>query len=104
MEERELLHLDVAPLGELRRRGRLADEPLIGQVLARRRDPFDAQVPREMILDFGDRARLADLAQVVEHRRKELRRSLGEVAIDGIERRAAPTLRSSSADSEGRHR
>ena len=103
MEERELLHLDVAPRGEPGGSGRLADEPLIGQILARRRHPFDAQVPREMILDFGDRARLADLTQVVEHRREELRRPLVEVAIDGVERRA-DGLRGLFGDSGGRHR
>src|SRR6187200_814293 len=33
VKEGQLLHLDVAPLGELNRRGCLADEPLVGQVL-----------------------------------------------------------------------
>src|SRR6516162_3121304 len=38
VEEGQLLHFDGAPPGELDRRGGLADEPLVGQILARRRD------------------------------------------------------------------
>src|SRR6516225_3472234 len=37
VEEGQLLHLDVAPPGELHRGGSLADEAQVGQVLARER-------------------------------------------------------------------
>src|ERR1700733_2409819 len=35
VKECQFLHFDVALLGELNRRGSLADEPLVGQILAR---------------------------------------------------------------------
>src|SRR5262245_51621915 len=53
VKEGQLLHFDVALLCELHRRGGLADEPQVGQILARRGDTADVQVPLEMALDLG---------------------------------------------------
>src|SRR5262245_10272014 len=53
VEEGQPLHCDVALPGELHRRGGPADEPLVGQILARRRDAAHIQVPPEMPLDLG---------------------------------------------------
>src|SRR5262245_45597134 len=74
VEEREFLHLNIAPLREQDRRGRLADQLLVGQVLARRRHAAHVVVTLEVVLDFGTRPGLADLAQVVDHRREQHRR------------------------------
>src|SRR5688500_12501324 len=43
-EERQLLHLDVALLGQMRRRRRLPDEPLVREILARRQNAFQVEV------------------------------------------------------------
>src|SRR5262249_34655378 len=75
----DLLHFDIALPGELHRRGGLADEPLVGQVLARRGDAADVEVPPEVVFDLGARPRLADLAEVLDHRREERRGALGQV-------------------------
>ena len=48
-------------------------EPLIGQVFAGGRDPVDVEVTRKVRLDFGAGARLAGLAQVLEHGREQRR-------------------------------
>src|ERR1700722_1242192 len=49
----QLLHFDVALFGELDRRGGLADQPLVCQILARGIDAAHIQVPLEMALDLG---------------------------------------------------
>src|SRR5262245_29970941 len=67
VEEGQLLHLDVAPPGELHRRRGLADQPLIGEVLTGRRDATKVEVPLEMVLDLGTRPHLTDLTEVVDH-------------------------------------
>ena len=48
--------------------------------------PLDAEVAREVVLDLGGRPRLADLAQIVEERREQRRRALGEVTVSSVER------------------
>src|SRR5215813_15070653 len=52
VNERLLLHQDVAPLRKLHRRRNLADESLVGQVLARRRDPLHVEMPLEVGFDL----------------------------------------------------
>src|SRR5260370_3009459 len=47
VDERQLLHQDVALLRELDGRRDLADEPLVGQVLARGGHPLHVEVPLE---------------------------------------------------------
>src|SRR5262249_5976602 len=76
VEEGQLLHVDVALLREAHRRGGLAQQSLVGQVLARRGHAAHVEVPPEMVLDLAARARLADVAQVVEHRPEQRRRPL----------------------------
>src|SRR5262249_472371 len=53
VEEGQLLHFDVALPGELHRRRGLADQPLVGQVFARRRDAAHVKVLLEIALDLG---------------------------------------------------
>src|SRR6185369_6845526 len=55
VEEGDFLHLDVAPLRELDRRGRLADQALVREVLAGRGHVAHVEVPLEMVLDLGAR-------------------------------------------------
>src|SRR5260370_19204799 len=52
IKEGQLLHLDVAFPGELHRRGGLADETLVGQILTSRCDAADIEVPLEVFLDL----------------------------------------------------
>src|SRR5262245_17513050 len=61
VEEGELLHQGGALLREADGHPRLAEEPLVGQVLARRRHAADVEVPFEVALDLGAGPRLADL-------------------------------------------
>src|SRR5271167_3776156 len=68
VEKGQLLHFDIALPGELNRRGGLADLPLVGQILARCCDAGDIECPLEVVLDFGARPRLADLAEVIDYR------------------------------------
>src|SRR5262245_39542242 len=86
-EEGQLLHLDVAPPSELHRGRGLADQPLVGKILARRRGAAEVEVPLEMVVDLGTRSRLADLAEVVDHGRKQRRCTLGQVAVGRIQGR-----------------
>src|SRR5215470_18870813 len=59
MNECQLLHFDVALLCEMRRNRNLADDLLIGKILACQCGSFDSQVPFEMIFDFDARSRFA---------------------------------------------
>src|SRR5262249_30593412 len=86
VKEGEFLHLGAALLGEADGPPRLAEEPLVGQVLARRRYAADVEVPLEVVLDLGAGARLADGAQVIEHRPEQRRRPLRHVAVDRLQR------------------
>src|SRR4051794_14464371 len=60
-EERQLPRLQFAPPGQLPRCARLADQPLVGEVLARPGHPLDAEVAPEVVLDLGGRAGLPHL-------------------------------------------
>src|ERR1700752_3259478 len=62
-DERQLLHFDVALLREMGGRGDLADEPLVGEVLARGDHAAGVVVLLEVILDFLAGSRLAGLAE-----------------------------------------
>src|SRR5438093_393566 len=53
IKESHFLHLDVALLGELHWRRGLADETLVGQVLARRSHAAHAEVALEVALDLA---------------------------------------------------
>src|SRR5580704_15052687 len=68
VEERQFLHLDAALLREVDRRGGLADQPLVRQVLARGGHAADIEVPLEMVLDLAARPRFAGFAQMIDHR------------------------------------
>src|SRR5262245_56769924 len=48
VEEGEFLDLDVAPFREADGHARLAEEPLVGQVLAGRRHAADVEIPFEV--------------------------------------------------------
>ena len=52
-EEGQLLHGDVALSGELYRHGRLANESLVGQILARPGDAAEVEVSPEVVFEFG---------------------------------------------------
>jgi hypothetical protein len=81
------LNFDGTPFRELHRRGCLDDEPLVGQILARRCDSADIQVLLEMALDLGARPRFTDLAKMIDHRPEQRRGALRQVAIDRLQRR-----------------
>src|ERR1035437_4138856 len=59
VDERQFLQYGIAHLGELDRRRGLADQPLVGQVLARRGHAFHVEVALEVGLDLGGGARFA---------------------------------------------
>src|SRR5580698_3451637 len=52
MEERQFLHLDIALPGQPGRQMRLADQPAVGQILARAGHAFNAVVPVEVVFDL----------------------------------------------------
>src|SRR5438105_625293 len=82
IEECQLLDIDVALFGQPDGQRRLADQPLVGQVLT---DPCDAlhpDVPPEVVFDFRCRPGLAHLAQMIDHRAKQRRRALRQVLVD----------------------
>src|SRR5687768_8348745 len=60
-EESQLLHFHVALLCQLHTHRCFADQPLIGQVLTRRGDTADPEIPLEVVLDLRARARFAHL-------------------------------------------
>src|SRR2546425_6384260 len=67
VKECELLHFDVALPGKMARGRSLADEPLIGEILARQSDAADVEIPFEVVLDLGAGSRFARLAQMIDH-------------------------------------
>src|SRR6516162_1948094 len=67
MNKCQLLNLDIALLGEMCCDRNLADDLLVGKVLARQRDALDAEVPFEMVFDLNAGTRLTGLAQMVDH-------------------------------------
>src|SRR5688572_3312140 len=85
-EERQLLNVHVASLRQACRDGCFPDEPLIREILARRRHIADAERLLEVRLDLRAGPRFAYLAQMIEHRRKDRRRPLGDVHIERVER------------------
>src|SRR4051794_20961531 len=85
IEESQLLHFNVALPGELNRSRGLADESLIGKVLARRCHTADLEVPLEMVLDLGARPHFANLAEVIEQGGEQCRCALGQILVDRIE-------------------
>src|SRR5262245_45774064 len=87
VEEGQLLHFDVAPPGELHRHGGLADGPLVGQLSAARGDAADVEISPEVVLELGACPRLADLAEVIDHRPEQGRCAIGQVAVDRVQRR-----------------
>src|SRR6266404_4273107 len=86
-DERQLLHQDVAPPGELYGRRGLDDETLVGQVLACRRHPLHVEVALEVGFDLGRRPRFPRLAQVIEHQPEQRGRPLRQVVVDRLQRR-----------------
>src|SRR5690348_13112069 len=53
VEECQLLHVDITPLREPDRRRGLAEQSLVGQVLARRGHAAHSEVPLEVVVDLG---------------------------------------------------
>ena len=86
MKECELLEVHVAPFREAHGDGGLADEPFGGEVFAGRGHSLHAEVAREVPFDLGGRPRLAHVAQIVEERREQPGRALGNVLVRGVER------------------
>src|SRR5271165_137050 len=86
VEERQLLHFDVALLGELHQRRGFADEFLVGQVLACRGDAAEIEVPPEVVFDLRARPRFADIAEVIDHWGEQRPSTLGQVSVDRVER------------------
>src|SRR5947208_543907 len=85
VKERDLLDGNVAPLRELHRRRRLPDQPPVRQVLAGGGHAGHVEVPFEMVLDLRARPRLADVTQVVNHRREQPHRAGGDVTVGRVE-------------------
>ena len=85
IEERRLLHLDVAPARQVHRQRRLADQALIGEVLAGRHDAADVEMALEMLLDLGRRARLAGVPQVAQDRLEHPPGALVQIGVDRVE-------------------
>src|SRR5438552_350594 len=83
VEKSQLLHIHIALFGEPHRQRRLAEEPLVSQILAYPGHAADAEVALEVVFNFGCRARLAHFSQVLDHWAKQQRRALSHVAIDG---------------------
>src|ERR1700677_4231662 len=81
-DERQLLHRHIALLRKLDRRRGLADEPLVGQVLARCRHPLHVEVPFKVGLYLCRRTRFSHLAQVIEHRSEQRRRPLRHITVN----------------------
>ena len=71
IEERQLLHVDVAPLGQLTGVDALPISPWSARYSHAVVTPLDVEVPLEVVLDLAARARFADLAQMVEDRREQ---------------------------------
>src|SRR5580658_4735492 len=67
VNERHFFHGGVAFLGELDGYRDFADQALIGQVLACRRDACDIVMPLEPYVDLAGRSGFGSFAQVVEH-------------------------------------
>src|SRR5690242_11484946 len=65
-DERQLLHLDVAPLRQLHGYRRLPDNSLIGKVLAGRGHVGNVVMTFEVVSDVSGRARFAHLAQMIQ--------------------------------------
>src|SRR5262249_22443372 len=87
MHERELLDAGAALLREPRRDRYLADETLIGEVLARPAHTAEVEVSNEVIVDLATGPCLTHLAQMLEDRREQRVRTIGHVAIDGAQGR-----------------
>src|SRR5437660_3861078 len=79
VEKRQLLDVDVALLRQPDGRRGLADEALVGEVLAGRGHAAQAEIPLEMVLDLRAGPGLAHLTQVFEYRFKQGGGPLGDV-------------------------
>src|SRR5689334_19815315 len=79
--ERQLLERGGAAFGGARRRRRLHDEPLVGQIFAGRHHTLDAERAREMVVDLARRPDVAGLAQEVEQRSEQPPRAGGHVLV-----------------------
>src|SRR5690242_17856349 len=84
-EKCRLADADVAAPGQADGQLRLADEALVGEILARAGDAFDAEIALEVVLDFGNGARFTGLRQVLDDGREDRGGALAEVLVDGRE-------------------
>src|SRR5215469_16678734 len=86
IEKCQLLHVYVAPFCQLRRERGLAENALIGKILARAADEPDAEIPAEVVVNIRRGTRFAHLAQMIDQRAEKLRRIFGEIPVDCCER------------------
>src|SRR4029450_13961919 len=84
-EKRQLLHVYVTPLRQPCGNGRLANDPLIGEVLARGRNVPDVVGLLEIELELRTRPCFANLAEILEERSEQCPRAFREVSVDGVE-------------------
>src|SRR4026207_2339924 len=91
IDERQLLHLDVALLRQADGRGDPAAPPPICKVLAGGRHSRHAVFACEVRFNLARGTHVPHLGQIIEHRREEYRRTLRDVRIDGIQRGLTPS-------------
>src|SRR5689334_24958613 len=71
VDERQLLDFDVALLRQSNGDRCLADDALVGQILAGGRHVTDIVIALEIVVDLPARAGFAGLLEVLENRREE---------------------------------
>src|SRR5690242_20494999 len=76
-----LTDADVAAFGQADRQLRLADEALVGEILARAGDAFDAEVALEVVLDFRNGASFTRFRQIFDDGREDRGGALAEVLV-----------------------
>src|SRR5262245_44045823 len=84
-EEGQLLHVDVAPLGQPYRHGGLADDALVREILTRRDDVPDVEVAGEVVFDLGARSRFGHVPQVLDEWGEQRSGPGGEIVVDRFE-------------------
>src|SRR5262245_23223276 len=87
INEGELLHFDVAFLGQMYAGGSFADKSLICEVLARQSNAAEGIVSLEVILDLDAGSLFAQIAEMVDDKPKENGGALRHVTFDRLQRR-----------------
>src|SRR5215469_11307035 len=86
VEKRQFVDVNMASFGKTDRKGRFADDALVGEVFACAGYTFDTEVALEMIFNFGGRPRFADFGEVLDDGLEQGGRAFQQVPIDGRER------------------